>query len=182
MKICAEFLGRLEADLFAGQIHYLGRWYGTQSGCPKDAVIAVEISIGSGEAVLVALRDGREGRPAYKNLYRHVMSSRPTMDTAKAYGFPANPKTRPLILNQLEKATRDFALPYVTENLLYQMEEFVHHDSGTSPRARAGSHDDCVLAASIALEMYRLYGEHEHRPRKRAKKPLKAYPWEPQAA
>jgi len=177
MQLCAEFLGRLEADLFAAQVHYLGRWYGTQSGCAKDAIIAVETSIGSGEAVLVALRDGREGRPAYKNLYRHIMSSRPTMDTAKVYGFPANTKTRPLILNQLEKATRDFILPWVTENLLYQMEEFVHHDSGTSPRARSGSHDDAVMAASISLEMYRLYGEHEFRPRKRAKKPLPAHPW-----
>jgi hypothetical protein len=180
MEFCAEFIGRLDADLFAGQAHYLGRWFGTQSGCPKDALIAVETSIGSGEAVLVSLRDGREGRPSYKNLYRHVMSSKPTLDTAKTFGFPSNSKTRPLILNQLEKATRDFALPWVTENLLYQMEEFVHHDSGTTPRARAGSHDDAVIAASIALEMYRLYGEHEHRPRKRAKKPLPAYPWQPQ--
>lgn len=165
MELACEFIGKLDADLFAAQLHYLGRWYGTRSGCQQDAVIAPEVAGGHGEAVIIALRDGREGRPAYPKLYRHILSSRPDLPVSKPYGFPTNIKTRPLILNQLEKALRERALPYVSNDLLYQMEEFVHHDHGTSPRARDGCHDDCVMASAITLEMYRLYGHHEHRPR-----------------
>lgn len=170
MALAAEFIGKLDADLFAAQLHYLGRWYGTRSGCQTDAVIAVETGGGYGEAVIIPLRDGRDGRPAYPKLYRHVLSSRPDQPISKPYGFPTNTKTRPLILNQLEKALRERALPYVTNDLLYQMEEFVHHDHGTSPRAREGNHDDCVLACAIVLEMYRLRGEHEHRPRRKPRR------------
>lgn len=179
LAICAEFVGKIGADLYAAQLHYLGKWFGTASGCQRDALIAVEQQGGYGEAVIVSLRDGREGRPAYKNLYVHPMSSKLSQDLAKVYGFPMNEKTRSLSLNQLEKHTRDFSLPWITDDLLYQMEEFVHHDSGTSPRARDGSHDDCVMAMAIACELFRLYGEHEHRPRFEPEPAEPLYPWVP---
>ena len=175
--ICAEFIGKLGADLYAAQLHYLGKWFGTGSGCVRDAVIAVEQQGGYGEAVLVSLRDGREGRPSYKNLYVHPMSSKLSQDFAKVYGFPMNQSTRALAINQLERHTRDGGLPWITNDLLYQMEEFVHHDSGTSPRARDGSHDDCVMAAAVALEVFRLYGEHEHRQRYVPEPTESLYPW-----
>lgn len=178
LAICAEFIGKVGADLYAAQLHYLGKWFGTGSGCSRDALIAVEQQGGYGEAVLVSLRDGREGRPAYKNLYIHPMSSKLDLSLAKVYGFPMNEKTRTLAINQLEKHTRDMTLPWVTNDLLYQMEEFVHHDSGTSPRARDGSHDDCVMAAAVALEVFRLYGEHEHRPRVEPDPVGTLYPWQ----
>ncbi len=158
MALVAEFLGKIDPDLFAAQLHYLGKWF-------NDALLAVENN-STGEAVIIPLRDGRAGRPPYPHLYRHILSSRPDLPTAKPYGFPTNQKTRPLILSQLEQALRERSLPYVSNDLLFQMEEFVHHDSGTTPRARDGSHDDCVIAAAIALEMYRLRGEHAnvHKP------------------
>jgi hypothetical protein len=155
MSLVCEHISRIDADLYAAQLHYLGRWY-------NDALLAVEDAGGWGEAVIIALRDGRDGRPPYPKLYRHVLSSRPDLPTAKPYGFPVNLKTRPLILSQLEKAVREQHLPFVSDTLLHQMENFVHHDHGTTPRARDGSHDDCVMAAAIALEMYRLRGEHKH--------------------
>jgi hypothetical protein len=170
MELAAEFRGRLDSDQYAYQLHYLGRWY-------NDALIAVETAGGWGEAVIIPLRDGREGRPPYPHLYRHVMSSRPTQDIAKVFGFPTNVKTRPLILNQLEKAVREDALPFVTRSLLDEMKTFNLFDTGTSPRAQDGSHDDCVMAAAIALEMYRLRGTHPNRSRKRPKRSPPSYPW-----
>jgi hypothetical protein len=61
------------------------------------------------------------------------------------------------------------------------MTEFVHADHGVSPRAREGSRDDRVMAAAIALEMFRLFGDiggkrrTERRPKR---KPVVAYPWQ----
>ena len=87
MELVAEFHGRVDADVYAEQLHYLGRWYGS-------ALIAVETAGGYGEAVIIALRDGRAARRPYSRLYRHVMSSRPDLTEAKPYGFPTNSKTR----------------------------------------------------------------------------------------
>ena len=171
MEFVAEYHARIDADLFARDLHFLGRRY-------NSALIAVETAGGYGEAVIIPLRDGRAGRPPYPNLYRHVMSSRPTQDVAKVFGFPTNAKTRPLIVNQFEKNVRERLLPYVTDDLLWEMEAFVYHDTGTSPRAQEGSRDDRVLAACIALEMYRLRGEHPDRHRKPPKpRPSLDRPW-----
>jgi hypothetical protein len=120
--------------------------------------------------VLIPLRDGREGRPAYPKLYRHVLSSRPDLPVAKVFGFPTNTKTRPLIVSGLDKVLRERTLPWVTSRLLTEMEDFVHTESGPSPAAAPGCHDDCVFAAAIVLEMYRLRGEHPNRQRKQPQK------------
>ena len=130
-------------------------------------MIAVETAGGYGEAVIIALRDGRAGRRPYPRLYRHVMSSRPDLTEAKPFGFPTNSKTRPLIVNGLEQALRERTLPGLPGGLLSEMQTFVRHDSGPSPAAQQGTRDDRVMAAAITLEMFRLRGAH---PRRRQRK------------
>jgi len=163
MELVAEYQAKVEADVYARDLHFLGRRY-------LDSRIAVESAGGFGEAVIVALRDGVAGRPKYPKLYRHVMSSRTSFQEAKTYGFPTNTKTRPLILNQMEQHLREFSLPWVTNDLLHEMSEFVYHDAGTSPRARAGSRDDRVMAAAITLEMFRMYGSHPKKKKLKARR------------
>jgi hypothetical protein len=93
-----------------------------------------------------------------------------------------NMKTRPLVLNQMERHIREHSLPWVTADLLHEMSSFVYHDTGTSPRALEGSFDDLVMAAAITLEMYRLRGSHPERRKKRPSKSVVAYPWMRRAA
>lgn len=174
----AEFHGRLDEDLFAAQLHYLGRMYGRDVPAdPKDpetspgfSKLAVELGGGYGNAVIAALRDRTSGRPSYGNLYRHVLDNRGDRPIAKPWGFPMNMATRPKTLGQLDQAIRERTLPWVTDSLLHEMENFIEHDHGTTPRARDGSHDDLVMAAAISLELYRLYGMHaakpKHKPRR----------------
>jgi hypothetical protein len=177
MDIVAEFHGKLDADLFSEQLYYLGRWYNT-------ALLAVETGGGYGEAVLIPLRDGRAGRRPYSKLYRHQLSNRPDLPHAKPYGFPMNTKTRPLALSQLEAAIRERALPFLTERLLLECGTFVHADTNPSPRAQDGCNDDTVMAAAIALEMYRLKGTHpamerrKKRLRRRKRGHETMYPWQ----
>jgi hypothetical protein len=136
-------------------------------------LIAVETAGGFGEAVIIPLRDGRAGRKAYPRLYRHVLSSRPDLPVSKPFGFPTNTKTRQLILNQFEQAVRERTLPWVTAKQLSEMQTFVYHDHGTSPRAQEGSRDDAVLGSAITLEMYRLRGEHPDRQQRKSTKRYK---------
>jgi hypothetical protein len=169
----AEFHSKIDADLFAEQLHFLGRWYG-------DAQLAVETGGGYGEAVIIPLRDGKGPRPPYPRLYRHVLSSRPDLPLVKPYGFPMNIKTRPLVLSQLEKAIRERSLPGLPQRLLDECLTFVYADTSPSPRALDNCNDDAVFAAAIALEMYRLRGHHpdRHKPRPHVPKLRRSYPWQ----
>lgn len=194
MALVAEFRGKLSEDLFAAQLHYLGRMYGRDvpadpklpGSTPGFAKLAVETQGGYGNAVIAALRDRTAGRPAYGNLHRNRLDNRPDLPTAKPYGFPMNSSTRPKVFNQIGAAIRERTLPYLSDSLLHEMEDFIEAEHGTTPRARDGAHDDCVMAAAIALEMYRLHGVHPEREKRRAARPRRErrsqYPWQRQTA
>lgn len=176
MALCAELHGKIPADRYAQQLHYLGRWYNT-------ALLAVETGGGYGEAPIVFLRDGRDGRPPYPKLYRHRQFSRGDQPEHKPYGFPMNTKTRPLALEGMSRAVREHSPPWLTRPLVRELSTFVHRDTNPSPRAQDGCNDDLVMAFAIACELYRQHGEHpdRHRPHKpRGYRPN--YPWQPAAA
>jgi hypothetical protein len=172
MKLVAEFHAKCDADEYAEQLHYLGKWYG-------DARIAVEMGGGYGEPVIIALRDGRKGRPHYPRLYRHTIADRPDMHKLANYGFPINNKTRPQLINQLEQAIRERHLPAMPAELVMECRTFIRQKTLPSPRAMDGNNDDRVMACALALEMYRQYGTHERRHRRPPRKAkTHVYPWE----
>lgn len=165
-NIACELHGKIDPDLCAEQLHYLGRWYNT-------ARIAIEMGGGFGEAVVIPLRDGKLGRRPYPKLYRHVQDDRPDFKQNITYGFPISSKTRPLIISALERAIREHDLPHIPMQAILEAKTFVRHDVMPSPRAADGTHDDRVMALAGALEMYRRYGEHPldvRRSRRREKK------------
>ncbi len=175
----AEIHTKLEPDLFAEQLHYLGRMY-------NDALIAPEDQGGYGIPVITALRDGRNGRPAYPKLYRHRRANRPDQVESTTYGFPMNSGTRPQVVNGLEKWIRDQTFPWISSRLHAEAQTFVHRDTGTSPAASDGCNDDVVVAWGIVVELYRRYGRHPDRVRGRSKAQVrtrksksstKPYPW-----
>lgn len=153
MTICAEVHGRIDPDLFAYQLHYLGRWYNT-------AKIAVEKGGGYGEPVIINLRDGKDGRPPYPDLYRYREWSNTKLPIRDSYGYPMTSVTRPQVINAAGAAIRDKSLPSMPAGLLDECGTFVRHDTNPSPRALDGMHDDRVMAFCITLEMYRQFGYH----------------------
>jgi hypothetical protein len=181
MELAAEFHGKLDADVFAEQLHFLGRWYNT-------ALLAIESAGGWGEPVVISLRDGKGGRPAYPNMYRHQLDSSVNLDTVQRYGFPINSKTRPQVIDQLRRNVRERALPWMTSHLVNEALTFCEFEEGTpSPRAQPGCHDDAVMAAAITLELYRKRGRHPDREariaKRRVKRPKRSlYPWIKQEA
>lgn len=179
MGIAAEYHCKIDTDLYARDLHFLGRWY-------NDAEIAVETGGGYGEVVVVSLRDGKAGRRPYPRLYRNVFSSQMKLPVSSTYGFPMTTRSRPQVINQMDRAIRERALPWVTNDLLLEMENFIDEPSADSrsskrgpwPRAADGFHDDRVMACAIALEMYRLRGAHEPvRAPRPPSKPKALYPW-----
>ena len=153
MNIAAELHGKIDPDLAAEQLHFLGRWYNT-------ARLAVEMGGGYGEAVIIPLRDGKLGRRPYPKLYRHVQDDRPDFKQNITYGFPVTSKTRPLLISGMERAIREHALPHIPMQAILECKTFVRADTLPSPRAADGTNDDRVMALAGALEMYRRYGDH----------------------
>lgn len=150
-ELCVEYKKKLGEDEFARDLYWLGKWYG-------DALIGVETQGGNGTATVIALRDGAQARPPYKNLYRHRNEANRDHPDSSLFGMPMDPKNRNLVVNQIERWIRERSLPFVTDDLHYEMTEFVEHDVGPSPRARDGSHDDLVFACAGALDLFRRYG------------------------
>ena len=176
MSICAAVHGKLDPDLFAFQLHYLGRYFNT-------AWLAVEMGGGYGEPIVLALRDGREGRPAYPRLYRHRFLDRGDQPIAKPFGFPMNMKTRSTVLGALQEALRERLFPALDRELLSELQTFVYRSTMPSPRAQDGCNDDRVFALAIALELYRQRGHHPGREwrretYRRPRQVLPAYPWQ----
>jgi Terminase large subunit, T4likevirus-type, N-terminal len=153
MNIVCEMHGKIDPDLTAEQLHFLGRWYNT-------ARLAVEMGGGYGEAVVIPLRDGKRGRRPYPKLYRHVQDDRPDYKQNITYGFPVTSKTRPLLVSGLERAIREQSIPHIPMQAILECKTFVRHDTLPSPRAADGTHDDRVMALAGALEMFRRYGDH----------------------
>lgn len=174
-ELVAELRQRYGGDVYAAQLHFLGRWYNT-------ARLAVETQGGYGDAVISGLRDQTAGRPPYPAMYRHRLDAQPGMREQRRFGFPTNVATRPKILNQMERHLRERTLPFLTHTLLGEIRTFIEDDRRSpSPRAMAGSHDDCVMSAAIALELYRQYGDFEHKTRtgrRKTARPPVAYPWQ----
>jgi hypothetical protein len=119
---------------------------------------------------VLALKDGGEGRTPYTKLYYHRREQSRNRPDAQEPGYPMDPKNRAQLVNLIEEHVRAKSIPFVTDELHHEMTEFIEVDVGTSPRARDGSHDDCVFAAAGALEMFRRYGATVGRVMKRKPK------------
>ena len=163
-ELCVEYKRKCGEDEFAKDLYWLGRWYNT-------ALIGIETQGGNGTAAVIALRDGAEARPPYPKLYQHRNEASRDHPDSSLFGMPMDPKNRVLVVNQIERWVRERLLPFVTEDLHYEMTEFVEHDVGPSPRARKGSHDDLVMACGGALDLFRRYGRTIGRAHRKVDKP-----------
>jgi hypothetical protein len=174
---CAEFRMKAGYDDFAEQLHFLGLWY-------NKARLAVEDQGGYGAAVIAYLREPIRGRRPYPKLYRHRKLNRPDHIEATKFGFPMDQATRPKVVNELRSWVDDKLFPFVTRGFLQEARTFVHREKKPSPAAADGANDDIVMAWGIALELFSLFGEHEHDRRKKTRKNAKAwkakpsYPWQ----
>lgn len=128
-------LGRLATEV--------GRLY-------NKAYINVEAN-NHGHATLDAMKH------RYNNLYRRTVLDRRTNETQDILGFNSNGRTKPLLVDHLEQATRDQEITINSEELLKEMKIFVQTDEpGKNGFGAEGSgHDDRVIACGLAVELMR---------------------------
>lgn len=136
---CARFQGRTRTADFARRLVALGTRY-------NNAFIGVE-SNNHGHAVITSLRDVLR----YPYLFIHYQFDSMSSRTGKE-GWQTTPKTRPIMLADLEEALRTFSMEVNDDEFLSECGTFV--DDGTGKyKARQGCHDDLVIAWAIAWQL-----------------------------
>jgi hypothetical protein len=136
--LAAKWHGKIEPMEFGRILFGLGTYYNT-------AKIAVEVWPGPGGttgAKLVELR--------YPRLYRQTVLNNGERESGEEYGWETTSATRPDAVAHLQDAIRKKRLTLRDRSLVDEFYNFVRNKSG-KPEARAGCHDDQVMAAAIAV-------------------------------
>lgn len=132
----AVLKNRFDEDLYAKQLYCLGMYY-------NEALIAVECNFSS-----YPIRELT--RLKYKKQYIRKKEDDFTGKTVKSYGFRTTSRTRPLIIAELVRISRENTDLIQDEETLLEMLCFVRNSFGRA-EAKAGAHDDLVMALAIGF-------------------------------
>ena len=132
----AQLRGKFDEDVFARQVYCLGIYYNT-------ALIGIETNFSTYPVMELE-------RLRYPKQYVRESIDDYTHKVKQSFGFLTNTKTRPVILAELIKASRDDITIVNDETTLQEMLTFVRNEETLKPEAEAGAHDDCVMSLAIA--------------------------------
>lgn len=126
---------QFDEDLYARQVYCLGMWY-------NRALVGLENNFSTYPTMELE-------RLRYPKQYVRETVDNYTHKVTQSYGFWTGSKTRPLIISELIKATREDMDIVCDETTLQEMLTFVRSESW-KPEAEEGAHDDTVMALAIA--------------------------------
>ena len=132
----AVLRGKFDEDVFARQVYCLGLHYNT-------ALIGIETNFSTYPVMELE-------RLRYPKQYVRESIDDYTHKIKQSFGFLTNTKTRPVIISELIKATRDDITIVNDKTTLQEMLTFVRNEETLKPEAEAGAHDDCVMSLAIA--------------------------------
>lgn len=138
MNQAATLKHQFDEDLYAEQMYCLGLYY-------NEALLAPEINY-STHPIKVLQKLG------YPNLYRRVNIQNISEKTEDKIGWRTDQITRPVIIAELVTFVREHAELINDIEVLREMLNFIKNDQGR-PEARAGQHDDLVMAYAINVHV-----------------------------
>lgn len=128
----------MDEDLYARQVYCLGMYY-------NEALIGIEANFST-----YPIRELK--RLKYKRQYVREREDSLTGRTSLCYGFKTTAVTRPSIIANLVKITRESPELLNDYDTLTEMLTFVRNKTGRA-EAKSGSHDDLVMALAIAYRV-----------------------------
>ncbi len=132
----AVLKNKFDEDLYAKQMYCLGMYY-------NEALIAIECNFSS-----YPIRELM--RLKYKRQYVREKEDDFGKKSSKSYGFRTTSRTRPLIIANLVRISREEIELINDEETLLEMLCFVRNSQGRA-EAKAGAHDDLVMALAIGF-------------------------------
>lgn len=145
-SVAAHYSGKLPPDIFATYLSSWGKKY-------NEALIVVE-SNNHGLVTLNYLRD------IYNYVYFRKHFDEPSNSWTKKIGFQTSPKTKPLLISNLDTALRA-GLKIPAEQIINELRTYVIEEDGKT-NASEGSHDDSVIACALAIQGYLELGTFEN--------------------
>lgn len=135
-----------ESPQLGHTLNHIGNWVNFRTG--YFPTIAVERNVGS--AAIYVLKELN-----YPNIFRMPQSFTKTFELeSEQYGWSTNTATRPKMLDDLALAIRQKAIGIPSKLIVDELFTFIRHAKTGKPQADVGSHDDLVLALSIAWQLY----------------------------
>jgi len=157
-KVVAELHGRMAPEIFTEQLRLLGNFYacggGTTGYTRQVALIGVERSHSSGQTVLRLLHEHYH----YPRLFYAKEFNKLTRKQGRVLGWQTTVETRMPMLDECGMLLRQGKAQIPSKDLVREMVTFVVWEDG-KPAAEEGTHDDRVIATSIAIQMGR---NHRH--------------------
>lgn len=138
-NIKAMWYGHIDPDLYGYELVKLGKWY-------NQAFLGVENN-NHGLATLKAIQ-----RFDYPDLYYSKIYDRMSENYTTKLGWTTSTKTKPLMIDYLREFIREKHLDIPFKTIVQELLTFIFTDKGTM-EAQTGSHDDCVMALAIYLQL-----------------------------
>ena len=139
----AMFRGLIPPDRFADKLYDWGMKY-------NKALMVVEIN-NHGLTTLTCLK-----QKIYPSLYfRPKKIDSLGLSSSDKFGWKTTKVTRPLLIDEFAQACRDREVIIHSKELLDEMSVFIYDDNGNMV-PQSGFHDDCIFAAGIAWQGFKL--------------------------
>jgi len=139
MKVVACWHGHTAPDLFGVELMKIGRYY-------NIALIGVEVN-NHGLATINAMKQ------EYSHIYYRESFEETANLMGKKLGWHTNLKTKPLMIDDLNRVIRERLLDIHDGKLKSELQTFAYDDAGRM-NAVEGCYDDRVIALAIAVQMY----------------------------
>lgn len=135
-RLVCRHKSRIDVDLAAVEAYGLSRHYG-------NCMIVPEVN-NCGLAIVKKLQS------LGANIYRRKMVNATENKVVESLGWRTDTLTRKTIIDHLAARFRDGELDIPSPDVLDQFKTFIVNRNG-KPEAMRGKHDDCVMAAAIAV-------------------------------
>jgi len=136
LKVVAAFHGHMSFDHYANYLYRMGQYF-------NWAHVVVENN--HNPAVASVLH-----RESYPDLYYYVNLGQ-LKGSPNTPGFNTNRRTRPELINYIDKACRDKLLICPDAGFAREMPFFVWNDKEERYRAMGSNHDDRIMAMALAI-------------------------------
>lgn len=138
----AMYRGHISADRFGDLLDKWGRKY-------NNALMVVEIN-NHGLTTVTALKN-----KIYPNLYfRPSKFETLSIGTTDRIGWRTTSVTRPLLIDDLAKAMREYSITIHSKKTLDEMSVFIYNSNGDMIPSQ-GFHDDTIFSVGIALQGFK---------------------------
>lgn len=141
------FNQRMESSQFGYELEKMAKY--VQARTEIWPTIAVERNVGAATIhVLQTLN--------YPDLFRMVTFAKTNNKETELVGWDTNKASRPKMLDDVALALRQRVYKVFDDDVIDQMKHFVKNPRTGKPEAEAGRHDDLVICAAGAWQLYQI--------------------------